>query len=95
MSVSKEDVIHIAKLARLEISDEELERYTIDLDNIVDYANTLSSIDVSSVKPTNHILDIKNVFRADEVKPSYNREEILKNAPTKAGGCVSVPKVIE
>lgn len=95
MSVSKEDVIHIAKLARLEISDEELERYTIDLDNIVDYANTLSSIDVSNVKPTNHILDIKNVFRADEVKPSYNREEILKNAPTKAGGCVSVPKVIE
>lgn len=95
MSVSKEDVIHIAKLARLEISDEELEKYTTDLDNIVDYANTLSSIDVSNVKPTNHILDIKNVFRADEVKPSYTREEILKNAPTKAGGCVSVPKVIE
>lgn len=95
MSVSKEDVIHIAKLARIEISDEELEKYTIDLDNIVNYSNTLSSIDVSGVEPTNHILDIKNVFRADEVKPSYDREEILKNAPTKAGGCVSVPKVIE
>ncbi len=95
MSVSKEDIIHIAKLARLEISDSELEKYTTDLDNIVDYANTLSSIDVSNVKPTNHILDIKNVFRKDEVKPSYDREEILKNAPTKAGGCVSVPKVIE
>lgn len=95
MSVSKEDVIHIAKLARLEISNEELEKYTTDLDNIVNYANTLSNIDVSNVKPTNHILDIKNVFRADEVKPSYDREEILKNAPTKAGGCVSVPKVIE
>lgn len=95
MSVSKEDVIHIAKLARLEFSDEELEKYTKNMSDIVDFANSLSKIDVSGVEPTNHILEIKNVFRKDEIKPSYDREEILKNAPTKAGGCVSVPKVVE
>ena len=95
MSVSKEDVKHIASLARLEFTDEELEKYTKNMADIVDFANSLASLDVSNVEPTNHILDIKNVFRKDEVKPSYDREEILKNAPTKAGGCVSVPKVIE
>lgn len=95
MSVSKEDVKHIASLSRLEFTDEELEKYTKNMADIVDFANSLASLDVSNVEPTNHILDIKNVFRKDEVKPSYDREEILKNAPTKAGGCVSVPKVIE
>ena len=90
MGVSRDDIIHIAKLSRLEFTDEELEKYTKDLDNIVNFANTLSEIDVTGVKPTNHILDIKNVFRKDEVKPSYDRDLILKNAPTKAGGCVSV-----
>ena len=95
MSVSKEDVIHIAKLSRLEFADEEIEKYTEDLANIVEFANALSKIDVNGVKPTNHILEIKNVFREDVVSPSYDREEILKNAPTKAGGCVSVPKVME
>lgn len=95
MGVSRDDIIHIAKLSRLEFTDEELEKYTKDLDNIVNFANTLTEIDVTGVKPTNHILDIKNVFRKDEVKPSYDRDLILKNAPTKAGGCVSVPKVVE
>ena len=95
MSVSKEDVKHIASLSRLEFTDEELEKYTKNMADIVDFANSLASLDVSNVEPTNHILDIKNVFRKDEVKPSFDREEILKNAPTKAGGCVSVPKVIE
>lgn len=95
MSVSKEDVKHIANLARLEISEKELDKYTEDLSNIVDYATTLSNIDVSGVDPTNHILDIKNVFRKDEVKGSYDREEILKNAPDKQAGCISVPKVVE
>jgi len=95
MSVSKEDVKHIASLARLEFDEEELEKYTRNMADIVDFANSLASLDVSNVEPTNHILDIKNVFRKDEVKSSFDREEILKNAPTKAGGCVSVPKVIE
>lgn len=95
MSVSKEEVLHIAKLARLKFSDEELEKYTTDLSNIVDFAETLKSIDVTGVEPTAHILKIQNVFRKDELKPSYNREELFKNAPSKDAGCITVPKVVE
>ena len=76
-------------------TEEELEKYTTELSDIVNFANELSNIDVDGVQPTNHILDIKNVFRKDEVQPSYDREKILKNAPSKDAGCVSVPKVVE
>jgi aspartyl-tRNA(Asn)/glutamyl-tRNA(Gln) amidotransferase subunit C len=95
MSVSKEDVKHIANLSKLNLTDEELEKYTTELSDIVNFANELSNIDVEGVKPTAHILDIRNVFRKDEVQASYDREEILKNAPSKDAGCVSVPKVVE
>lgn len=95
MSVSKEDVLHIANLSKLYIEDEKLEKYTIDLSSMVDLANSLEAIDVEGVDPTNHILDIKNVFRKDEVVPSVDREDILKNAPEAQGGCISVPKVVE
>lgn len=95
MSVSKEDVKHIANLSKLNLTEEELEKYTTELSDIVNFANELSNIDVDGIKPTAHILDIKNVFRKDEMKPSYDREEILKNAPSKDAGCVSVPKVVE
>ena len=95
MSVSRDDVKHIANLSKLNLTDEELEKYTTELSDIVNFANELSSIDVNGVMPTNHILDIKNVFREDKSDISYNREEILKNAPTKEAGCISVPKVME
>lgn len=95
MSVSKEEVRHIADLAKLKLNDEEVTKYTKDLSNIVDYANELANIDISGIKPTNHILNVSNVFREDMVQKSYVRDKILKNAPTKAGGCISVPKVIE
>ena len=70
MSVSKEDVKHIANLSKLNLTEEELEKYTTELSDIVNFANELSNIDVDGVQPTNHILDIKNVFRKDEVQPS-------------------------
>lgn len=95
MSVSKEEVLHIANLSKLYIADEKIEKYTDELSNMVDLANSLEKVNVEGVNPTNHILDIKNVFRKDEVKASYIREDILKNAPEAQGGCVSVPKVVE
>ena len=95
MSISKEEVMHIAKLARLNINDNELEKYTKDLSSIVDYAKELEKINIDGVKPTAHILEINNVFRKDEVGDSFSREEILKNAKTKAAGCITVPKVVE
>ena len=95
MSVSKEEVKHLAKLSKLEFDEKSLDKITNDLSSIVDYANMLSSIDVEGGKPTAHILDIKNVFREDVVEKSYDREEILKNAPEKEAGCVSVPQTVE
>ena len=95
MSVSKEEVLHIANLSKLYVSDDKLEKYTKDLSNVVDLANSLEKVSVEGINPTNHILDIKNVFRKDEVESSCSREEILKNAPESQGGCVSVPKVME
>lgn len=95
MSVSKEEVKHLAKLSKLKFSDVELEKFTSDISNIVEFANQLDKINVDEVKPTAHILDLKNVLRKDEIKPSFNREEMLKNAPSKDAGCISVPKVME
>lgn len=95
MSILVEEVKHIAKLARLNFTDEEFEKLSLQLSDIVDMANEISSLDTENVKPTAHILENINVFRKDEVKPSYDREEILKNAPTKESGCISVPRVVE
>lgn len=95
MSVSKEEVKHLAKLSRLEFNDKALDKITNDLSSIVDFANQLAGINVEGIKPTAHILDIKNVFREDNVNKSYDREVILKNAPEKEAGCVSVPQTVE
>lgn len=95
MSVSKDEVRYIAKLSKLNVGDEKLDKMTSDLSSIVEFANNLSTIDIDGVRPTAHILDIKNVFRKDEVSDSYDREEILKNAPESQAGCISVPKVVE
>lgn len=95
MSVSKEELYHIAKLAKLEISEEKIDELTEKISGIVDFANSLANVNVEGVRPTAHILDIKNVLREDEIKDSFNREVILKNAPSIEGGCISVPKVVE
>lgn len=95
MSIAKEEVLKIAALAKLKLSESELEKQMADLSNIVDFANQLEEINVENIKPTAHILDIQNVWKEDIEKPSCQREEILKNAPSAQGGCISVPKVIE
>ncbi len=95
MSISKEDIKHIANLSRLIVTDEQIEKYSKDLSNIVDMASSINEVSTDNVKPTTHVIENVNVFRKDEVKPSYDREVILKNAPSKDAGCISVPKVVE
>lgn len=95
MKISNEEVRHIAKLAKLSLSDEEVEKYSKELGQIAEFVEQLNEVDISGVAPTAHILDKKNVFRKDEKKESFPREEILKNAPSKEAGCISVPKVVE
>ena len=95
MKISNEEVKHIARLAKLSLSEEEIEKYSKDLGDIATFIEALNEVDISGVEPTAHVVDKKNVFRKDEMKDSFNREEILKNAPSKEAGCISVPKVVE
>ncbi|MEG1705620.1 MAG: Asp-tRNA(Asn)/Glu-tRNA(Gln) amidotransferase subunit GatC [Clostridia bacterium] len=95
MNVSKEEVKHIADLARINCSENEIEKFSKDLTNIVNMANEINNLNTENIKPTTHILENVNVFRKDEVHASYDRDIILKNAPTKESGCISVPKVVE
>ena len=93
MKVTKQQLRHIASLARLKLTDEELDSLCIE--SVIEFADKLSGVDTAQASPTNHISDVYNVFREDEVKPSLDRDDILKNAPAKARGCVLVPKVVE
>lgn len=95
MSLTAKDVDHVAKLARLEITEEERERYAKQLNAILDHAAGLNKADVAGVQPTAHILPLKNVWREDVVMPSLPRETALANAGDKSKGCFRVPKIIE
>jgi aspartyl-tRNA(Asn)/glutamyl-tRNA(Gln) amidotransferase subunit C len=95
MKITRDEVEHVAKLARLAITEEEKERYTQQLSNILTYIEKLKELDTFKVEPTSHVLPMKNIFREDEVRPSLPREEILKNAPDRTEEFFSVPKIIE
>ncbi|HSU79235.1 MAG TPA: Asp-tRNA(Asn)/Glu-tRNA(Gln) amidotransferase subunit GatC [Candidatus Angelobacter sp.] len=93
--ISKEDVKHVANLARLTLSEAEAERFTMDLGNIIQFAEQLNELDTDHVKETTHVLDMKNVLREDNARDWLTREEALKNAPDQENGQVKVPKVFE
>lgn len=95
MSIKKEDVKHVAKLARLKLSDKEIDYFASQLGKIVDYIDQLKEVDTSNVDPTSHVLFIQNVFRKDTVKPSLKTENVLKNTPVKEEGLFKVPRIIE
>ena len=93
--IEKSEVKHLAKLTRLELNENDLEKYAKDLNSIADLTKEIKAIDTDNVTETYHILKTKNVFRKDEVKESKERKDILKNAKTTEAGCVSVPRVVE
>ena len=93
MKVTIDQIKHVAELARLKLTDEEIK--SLNMEAVIEFADKLAELDVSETAPTNHISDIYNVFREDEVAESFDRDDILKNAPAKARGCVLVPKVVE
>lgn len=95
MIISEEEVRHIASLAKLKLSDEEVKKFSVELGQITEFVETLKEVEVSEVNPTAFIVDKTNVFRKDELKESFDRELILNNAPSKDAGCISVPKVVE
>jgi len=95
MKISKQEVEHVAKLARLELSEQEKEKLTDQLSNILTYVETLNSLDTKGVEPTSHVLDLKNVMRDDVAVRGLTQEQALANAPDKAAGHYKVPKIIE
>ena len=94
MAVTKKEVEQIAELARLQLDESELEDYTIQLNKILEYVEKLNELDTEKVKPLSHPIEGEIVFREDIVKPSVDREEALKNAPSKDDEYFKVPKVI-
>ena len=94
MSVTVKDVEHVAKLARLEFSESEKEKFTHQLNEIVGYVEKLNQIDTSNVEPLSQMTAIENVMREDKVRPSLQQEEVLKNAPDRTEKFFKVPKVI-
>ena len=95
MAVSLDDVRKVARLARLELSEEEEARIAEDLGQMLDYVAALNELDTDNVLPTAHVLPISNVFREDTVMPSLPQAEALANAPSSGHGHFRVPKVIE
>jgi len=95
MSLSADDVRKVARLARLELSDAEVETMARQLSAIVDYVGQLQRLDLEGVEPLSHALDVCNVFRADEPAPSLPAGEALANAPKRAGDFYSVPAVLD
>jgi aspartyl-tRNA(Asn)/glutamyl-tRNA(Gln) amidotransferase subunit C len=95
MSVSREEVRHIAELARLQFSDEEEEKMADELSSILDYVDKLDELDTSGVPPMSHVLDVANVERPDDVAARIDRDQALENAPDTDGRYFRVPKVIE
>jgi aspartyl-tRNA(Asn)/glutamyl-tRNA(Gln) amidotransferase subunit C len=92
--LSRDDVAHVARLARLALTDEELERYTVQLGAVLEHAADVEALDTSGVPPTAHPLDLFNVLRDDLVRPSLDRDEVLAMAPDAEDGRFRVPRIL-
>ncbi len=95
MQITKELVQYVAELSRIKLSEQDAENMQKELGAIVDYMEVLNKLDTDSVEPISHIFNITNVMREDEVKESYDRNEMLKNAPERTDETVVVPKTVE
>ncbi len=95
MKITRKDVENVALLSRLELGESDIVKFTGQLNAILDYVRLLDKVNTEGVQPTAHVLPLKNVMRADEVKPSLPREDALANAPEQEDGYFKVPKVME
>jgi len=94
-SISRDDVLHVARLARLHLSDEEVDRLQAQLSNILEAIETLRDVDTSHVGPTASVIRLENVMREDEPRPPMAREATLANAPLRDDPFLRVPTVLE
>ena len=95
MQIDGKMVEYVAELAKLRLNDEEKTLMAADLSKVLAYMDVLNQLDTSAVEPVTHVFGVENVFREDVVAPSFDREEILKNAIESAEGCFKVPQTVE
>ncbi len=95
MKITDEMIDYISQLARLELSGEEREKVKEEIGKIIDYMDSLNTLDTTDIEAMSHAFPVKNVFREDVVKPSVDRDIITLNAPNKKEGCFKVPKTVE
>ena len=91
MAITRDEVLHVARLARLALTDDELERLTGELDKILEAVGVVSELDLADVPPTSHPLDLQNVWDEDVPHDSLPLEDVLANAPESANGLFRVP----
>ena len=89
--IDREQVLHVARLARLELSEQELERMAGELSGILEHVDRISALDLDGVAPTSHVVELSNVLRPDEPEPCLPRERALEQAPDPADGAFRVP----
>ncbi|MFQ6074602.1 MAG: Asp-tRNA(Asn)/Glu-tRNA(Gln) amidotransferase subunit GatC [Candidatus Bathyarchaeia archaeon] len=92
--ITKKDVEHIAWLARLELSEDEKELFTEQLNEILEYFRLIDEAETEGIPPTYHVLELANVFREDVVQPSLPKERVLQNAPRREKGYFKAPKIV-
>ncbi len=95
MKITRRQVEHVARLARLGLSDEEMERMQAQLDAILTYIDKLNQLDTRDVTPTSHVIPMTNVFREDVASPSLSQDQALANAPDRQDAFFRVPRILE
>src|SRR6478609_3301194 len=93
--ISREDVAHLARLARLELTDEELDRYAGQLGGILSAVAKVTEVAAEDIPPTSHAVPLTNVVRPDVLRPSLDRDEVLAMAPASEGGRFRVPRILD
>ena len=92
--ITREDVAHVARLARLQLTEDELDTFTGQLAKVLDHARDVEALDVGDVPPTSHPYPLQNVLRPDELRPTLDRDEVLAAAPATEDGRFRVPPVL-
>ena len=95
MKITRDQVEHVSHLARLALSDQELDALTGEMDAILDYVEQLNTLDTQDIVPTAHAVPLENAFRKDEVRPGFTTEQALSNAPDATDNAFRVRRIIE
>jgi aspartyl-tRNA(Asn)/glutamyl-tRNA(Gln) amidotransferase subunit C len=89
--IDREQVLHVARLARLALTDDEVERMSSELSTILEHVERISELELEGVDPTSHVVELDNVLRPDEPRPSWERERMVEEAPDSSEGAFRVP----